>query len=135
MDLQGAFRARLLANATLAGLVTKVAWGGLPQLTVLPYLRLTKAAPGRAWTHEGPDPLINPRVQVEIYAAAEKDLGPIAAALQGEMERLDRTTAAGWLFLPPATILTDLWSGAEDLEGGGVAYRATHDYSFWAAPV
>ena len=134
MDLQGAYRARLLANGALAGLVTKIAWGGLPQATVLSYLRLTKAGAGRSWTHSGPDPLVNPRVQVDVYAATEAALGPIGAALQGEMERLDRVTVGGWQFLPPGIIINEIWQGPEDLIGGGTAYRLIHEYSLWASP-
>lgn len=134
MNLQEAYRARLLANATLAGLVTKIAWGGLPQKTLLPYLRLAKAGAGRAWTHSGPDATVSPRVQIDIYAANERDLIPITEALQAEMERLDRTTAGGWTFYPPGLIENDIWPGAEDMTGGGTAYRAIHEYTLWAAP-
>lgn len=134
MDLQAAYRARLLANATLAGLVTKVAWGGLPQKTLLSYLRLTKAGAGRAWTYAGADPSVSPRVQIDIYSEFERDLGPIATALQAEMERSDRVTIGGWTFYPPGFIENDVWSGPEDMTGGGQAYRAMHEYTFWAAP-
>lgn len=134
MDLQAAFRARLLANGTFAGLVTKVAWGGIPQTTALPYIRLTKSGAGREWTHAGPNPLVRPRVQIDVFAANERSLGPIAEALQAEMERLDTVTAGGWAFLPPGLIEIDEWTGDEDLTGGGRAYRLIHEYTFYAQP-
>jgi hypothetical protein len=134
MDLQAAFRARLLTNTTFAGLVTKVAWGGVPEKTSLPYIRLTKSSAGREWTHEGPNPLVNPRVQIDVFAASERDLGPIAAALQDEMERLTPVDAGGWTFLPPGVIELDEWPGVDDMNGGGQAYRVIHDYRFYAQP-
>lgn len=134
MDLRGALRARLLANATISGLVTKVAWGGLPEKTTLPYIRLTKAAPGQDWTHEGPDPLERPWVQIDIYAGLTANIGTIADAVQAEMQRLTDTTIGGWTFKPPASLVSDQGPEVEDLTCGGQGLRVTHDYRFWACP-
>lgn len=135
MDLQAAFRARLLANATIASLSGgRVSWGDRPTSTALPAAVLTKVSPGRGWTHEGPDPLVNPRVQIDLYGASFAQIGPIAAALQAEMERDDAVTVGGWTFHPPGMLQIDQWPGPEDLLGGGKAYRIMHDYSFWARP-
>lgn len=134
MTLPGALRARLLANATFAGLINKIAWGGLPQGTTLPYVKLTKVAPGRDWTHEGPIALVNPHAQIDIWAATDVAAQAIADALQAEMERLTRITVGGWEFLPPALLEGDRGPDVEDLTGGGKAYRIMHDYSFWARP-
>jgi hypothetical protein len=135
MDLQAAFRARLLGNPTIANLTGgRISWGDRPSSTGLPAIVLTKVSPGRAWTHEGADPMVNPRVQVDIYGATFASVGPIAAAVQAEMEREDRATVGGWKFVPPALLENDVWPGPEDLIGGGKAYRVMHDYSFWAQP-
>lgn len=134
MTLPGAFRARLLANAPLAGLVSKIAWGGLPQSTALSYMRLTKVSPGREWTHEGPIALVNPRVQIDVWASTDVGAQAIADALQAEMERLTPVTVGGWTFRPPGMILLDNGPEVEDLAGGTSAYRIIHDYRFWAQP-
>lgn len=134
MTLPGALRARLLANATIAGLVNKIAWGGVPQGTTLPYVRLSKVAPGRDWTHDGPIALVNPRFQADIWAATDVSAQAIADALQAEMERMTSVTIGGWKFCPPASIQLDQGPDPDDLAGGGQAYRILHDYSIWAQP-
>lgn len=135
MDLQSAFRSRLKANTTITGLVsTRIDWGDRPSVTGLPAIVLTKVGAGRAWTHAGPDPMVNPRVQIDIFGATVAAISPVVTAIQAEMERLDRATFGGWQFLPPALIENDIWAGPEDLIGGGKAYRVTQDYSFWARP-
>lgn len=134
MTLPGALRARLLANATLAGLVSKMAWGGLPQGSTLPYVRLTKVAPGQEWTHEGPITLVNPRVQIDAWAATDVAAQAIADALQAEMQRLTPVTIGGWTFYPPGWLQSDTGPDVEDLTGGGKGYKVMHDYSFWAKP-
>jgi hypothetical protein len=135
MDLQSAFRARLKANATITALVgTRVDWGDRPSSSALPAIVLTKVSPGREWTHGGPDPLVNPRVQIDIFGASTAQISPIASALQSEMEREDDVTVGGWTFHPPGMLQIDQWPGPEDLIGGGKAYRIIQDYSFWARP-
>jgi hypothetical protein len=135
MDLQAAYRARLLSNAELTSLLgQRVTWGGRPQASALPAIVLTKAAPGQDWTHAGPDPLVNPWVQADIYAADFPTAGAVSAALQGEMQRPDDVTAGGWRFEPPGMLVAEQWPGIEDLIGGGQAHRIVHDYRFWASP-
>lgn len=134
-DLQSAFRARLKA---VAGLNTptagRIEWGSRPQNTALPAIVLTKATPGREWTHDGPDALVSPLIQVDIYAASNAAAATLAAALQAELERSDRVTVGGWKFLPPGLLENDRWPGPEDLPGGGQAYRISQDYRVWAHP-
>lgn len=135
MDVQAAFRARLKAVAALnTPTAGRIDWGTRPQNTALPALVLTKAAPGRDWTHTGPDVLIQPRFQIDIYAASNASAAALSTALQGEMERLTPVTVGGWTFLPPGALINDQWPGPEDLPGGGQAYRVTHDYYVWARP-
>jgi hypothetical protein len=135
VDLQLAFRARLKANSTLSELAgTRMDWGGVPQGSALPYIRLTKVAPGRDWTHDGPNPLVNPRVQLEFYGATAKQAADLAAAAQAEMERLDEVTVEGWTFLPPGQIEIEQGPEPDDLPGGITVYRLMHDYSFFAQP-
>lgn len=134
MDLQGAFRSRLLANGAISSLANKIAWGGLPEKTQLPYIRLTKVFPGREWTHDGPNALVNPRVQIDIFGVSSAQSSALAAAVQAEMERLSEVTAGGWTFVPPGTIEIENGPDPEDLSGGGQAYLTIHDYSFFAHP-
>lgn len=132
MDLQGAFRARLLANATIASASGgKIAWD---ERTGPKAIALYKVAPGRAWTHEGPNPLIQPRVQIDCYGGTRGEAQASADAVQAEMERLDAVIVGGWTFLPPAFLNLDISREPQDLPGGGKAYLVTQDYSFWAQP-
>lgn len=135
MDLQAAFRARLVANTTINSLTGgRVAWGGRPQGAALPAIVLTKAAPGQDWTHGGTDGLIRPWVQFDIWSATYPSGAAIAAAVQSEMQRLTDVTAGGWVFKAPGELVGDQWPGPEDLPGGGTAYRVIQDYRFWAQP-
>ena len=132
MDIEGAFRARLLANTTINTLSGgKVAWD---ERTGLPGIALSKVAPGRSWTLEGPNELIQPRVQIDCFGDTRANAQALANAVQAEMERLDATTLGGWAFLPPGIINVDLSRTPEDLAGGGKVYLVTQDYSFWAQP-
>ena len=136
MDLQAAFRARLLADATINTLTGgRVSWGGRPQGSALPAIVLTKAAPGRDWTFNGPDALVQPWVQIDVWSATQPSGAAVVAAVQAEMERLDNVTAGGWKFQPPGFLVNDQWPGPEDLPSGGIAYRVSQDYRFWASPV
>jgi hypothetical protein len=135
MDLQAALRARLKAVAALnTPTGGRIDWGTRPVNTGLPALVLTKVAPGQEWTHEGPNALVRPWVQVDIWAASGLDAATLAGALQAEMQRLDPVTVGGWLFLPPGTLENDQWPGPEDLDGGGRAHRVIHEYRFYAQP-
>ena len=132
MGLQGALRARLLANATInTASGGKVAWD---ERTGLPGIALYKVAPGRAWTHDGPNPLVNPRVQIDCYGSTPAQAQALASAVQTEMERLDPLTAGGWTFMPPGQINVDISREPQELPGGTKAYLVTQDYSFWAQP-
>lgn len=135
MDLQAAFRARLLANATI-NLLTggRVSWGGRPQGASLPAIVLTKAAPGRDWTFAAPDPLEQPWVQIDVWGSTVPSAAGVISAVQAEMERLDTVTVGGWKFQPPGVLVNDQWPGPEDLPGGTTAFRIMHDYRFWACP-
>lgn len=132
MSLQTALRARLLANSTVATASgSKIAWD---ERTGLPAAVLSKVAPGRGWTHEGPNPLVQPRVQIDSYGSTRAQAQALADAVQAEMERTDSVTAGGWTFHPPAILNVDLSRTPEDLPGGGKAYLVTQDYTFWAQP-
>lgn len=135
MDLQDAFRSRLLASGALTALVDdRVYWSKRPQNAALPALVLTKVAAGQEWTHDGPDPTVNPWVQIDIYAETLPSASVIASALMAEMQRIDAVTVEGWKFFPPAILATEQWPEADSPPKGGTIYRVTHDYRFWAAP-
>lgn len=132
MSLQGALRARLLANAGVAAASgSKVAWD---ERTGLPGVVLSKVSPGQSWTHDGLNPLVQPRVQIDSYGATRTQAQDLADAVQEEMQRTSATTVGGWEFLPPAILNVDLSREPEDLPGGGKAYLVTQDYTFWAQP-
>jgi hypothetical protein len=133
MSLKGAFLARLKASTVSTLVAGRITWGGRPETGKLPAIVLSKVAPGREWTHEGPNPLVNPWVQVDIWGPSDT-VTPIAEALQIEMERLDDATAGGWTFKPPAMLVGDQGPAPEDLTGGGQAYRIIHEYRFYAQP-
>lgn len=97
--MRTALRTRLLADATLAGLLGQnVAWDDRPRAGGLPALMLTQIAPGRDYTHDGPDGLDFPWVQFDLFAESAQSIDAIATALLAEME--SGATAGGVRFHP-----------------------------------
>lgn len=135
LDLEDAYRARMLAVPGMAELVGG-RWGGFgdrPQRGGMPAVGTIVVVPGEIWTHEGVNPLAGPRVQIDVWAETAELVRVICRLIRAEMQRTDRVTAGGWVFLPPAECIIDERS-KEPLPGGDPIFRNLFDYSFFAKP-
>lgn len=75
MDMEGALRARLLADATVAGIVgTRIYWEDRPQSSALPAITLSLPVDGRDQHMGGFQTVRDVQVQIDIWATlyAEK---------------------------------------------------------------
>jgi hypothetical protein len=135
LDLEDAFRARMLAVAGMADLIGG-RWGGFgdrPQRGGMPAVGTLLVWPGEIWTHEGVNSLASPRVQIDVWAETADPVRAISRLIRTEMARTDRVTAGGWVFLPPAMCMIDERS-KEPLAGGDPIFRNLFDYSLFAKP-
>lgn len=137
---------RLLAVAEIAALVgDRVSWFELARpdpgdtwSAALPAILLTNAAPGQSWTHQGPNALINPRVQIDVYSEIDGTTEALADLIKAEMQRLDEVVAGDTRFLPPAPI--HIWNPHKDQIAGTEALPGVPvfcwliDLSFFCQP-
>ena len=96
--MRRALRTLLKASPDVVAAVgAKVAWGAQAQGTVAPYLTLHRIGGARSQTTDGPDGIIESRVQADSWGktAAEAEAGALAviAALNGHRDETFRHIA------------------------------------------
>jgi len=131
--MRGDLRARIEADEAVAALVGgAVSWFERKRGDSFPCVVLNTIDPGRDYDHKGPDPLENPRVQIDCYGVTAAQADRLSLAVRAVMERAE--TRGG----------TQFWGGflesensfAEgELDGGQRVYRISHDYTFLFKPV
>jgi hypothetical protein len=85
--MQTALRARLLADATIAGLVgSRVDWGLRPQAKALPAITLTLVPSPRDYHMGGAQVTQHYRVQVDCWATTYKGAHDLREAVIAELE-------------------------------------------------
>jgi hypothetical protein len=96
--MQAALRSRLLADATIAGLVgTRVDWGLRPQGKPLPAIRLTKIPTPRAYHMGGAQNTQQFRVQADCYGATYKASHDLRAAVIACLEAAESPFQASFV--------------------------------------
>lgn len=78
-------RALLLADAGVAALTGRVAWGERPQGSALPAIVLTRVSGLPAYHMEGRATLVQTRVQADCWAATYADAWAVGAALDARL--------------------------------------------------
>lgn len=126
MPMEEALVARLVAAATPAG--ERISWFGRQRGDALPAGVLFKVSPGEDWTHEGPDGLLHPRVQIDSYAATETDAAALSRAIHAEMQ-LQRTV--GGVTFYPAQLAGEQWIDEGEQDGGDPLFRVSQDFQFY----
>lgn len=82
-----AFRSRLAADATVAGLVGTAVYGGeAPQDATPPFVTLQLISAPRQYTLAGSNGHAQPRVQVDCWAASLLDAAALADAVTAALE-------------------------------------------------
>jgi hypothetical protein len=126
MAMEEALVARLKAAT---GVPSKVAWFERPREGGLPCVTLQEVSAGEDWTHDGPDGLDSPRVQMDCWATTGTAAMAAARALKAEMERTDTVTVGGWIFHPASLELKR--ATIDELDGGTKVFRVQQDFEFY----
>jgi hypothetical protein len=122
---------RLQAVAGLAPVAPRIAWlerkrSATPEF---PALVLTLIAPGREYTHSGPDGLDRAWVQFDFYGQSATQLWALFAALQAAIEAPTPVDVGGTRF-HIAMLNNKRHPEPEDLAGGGRVFRLRADFQF-----
>jgi len=129
---------RLEALANAIGLPTEVSWWELPPGLWDRACLLTPASADDLWTHEGVNPLAEPRVQIDWYCALQSEASALWEACKAELQRMDPVTVGGTVFLPPCVLNLKMFDtdqiGGTDSAPGRKVYRAMQDFSFFTQP-
>lgn len=129
MPMEEDLVARLTGDAAVAAIVgQRVSWFGRQRGDGFPALVLSKISPGREWTHDGPDELDRPRVQIDAYSDDPDEALALSRAVRAEMET---TADVGDTRFHPAMIDTDQLVDDGELDGGQPLFRAVQDYQFY----
>lgn len=124
--METALENRLAAAGPIAALGAGVSWDDRPPQ--VPWVTLTKVAPGREYTHSGPDNLDNPRVQFDCWAGTKTERAALAKAVRDEMETagtFDQTR------FDAAFLEAEFSTRDEDLPGQQAVFRTTLDFTFY----
>ena len=127
MEMQGALRARILADAGVSALAgTKVTWVTRPQSSTLPAVVLQTISDGRPQHLKGFNALRDTRVQIDCWAAtydASKQLSEavIAAAVP-------QNTSNGIIF---NRAMVDAVDDGGEVVGTAFIYRVRVDLIIW----
>jgi len=135
MDLIGAVRARLRADAAVTAIVTaetgRIAVVTRPQAGKLPAITLQTISQPRAETMKGLETLRFARVQVDCWATSSVEASRLADAAVAALQ--PRAAAEGWSFLPASVEgPRDL---GEEVAGLGFVHRKSIDFRIRARPV
>ena len=129
MAMEEALIARLAGAAGIAALAgSRISWAGRVRGDPLPCLVLHLIAPGRAWSHDGPDGLDHPRVQFDAWAATLDDALALARAVRGEMEQ---AASQDGVTFHPAMLASAQWTDEGEQDGGSPLFRASQDFQFY----
>jgi hypothetical protein len=124
--------ARLLAAPAVAALAgTRGAWNERPERDALPSFTLTLVTPGRDYTHDGPDPLQGPAVQVDCWGDTPDDAKALADAITAAIEP---PATAGATAFRHAFLTTGFDAPVEDLDGGVRVHRRVLQFTIWHQP-
>lgn len=135
MGMEEALVARLKASAFLNMVAEQnIAFFERPRAGALAAITLTNVTPGVAWTNDGPDTLVIPRIQFDAWGSTKTEVAAVARGIRSEMERLDRVIAGGWEFFPPGLLEMERQS-IEPLDGTTGVFRWMQDFTFSGAPV
>ncbi len=128
--MKAALVSRLTASSFIAAVASPaIAWDERPRTDNVPSILLTLISSGRAYTHEGPDGVDEPRIQCDLWDTNWERLQLLAEGLIKEMERQPYVESGAVRFWP-AFVELEQNAPPEDLEGGTRLYREIIDFGF-----
>lgn len=116
------------AIADLAG--DRISWFARVRGDAGPAVVLNVISAGRMWTHDGPDGLDHPRLQVDSYGETELQAVALARAVRTELEQAADVALPGgvvWRF-HPAMQDGEGWAHEGEQDGGAPLFRVSRDY-------
>lgn len=129
MAMKEALVARLTGAAPIAAFVgSKVSWGGFQRGDVPNAIALFMIFPGEDWTHDGPDGLDRPRVQIDCRSTAADTAEAMAKAVRDEMRQL---VEVGGIRFHQGMRDGEETNDDGEQEGGGALFRVSQDFLFY----
>jgi hypothetical protein len=129
--MEEALIARLNAVAAVAAAGAAVAWDERPRSDGAPSIVLTLVSEGRDYTHDGPDGLDFPWVQIDFWGADAAALVPLRDAVIAEFES---ATDVDGIRFHAGFLESSRSSAPETLDGGVTLHRRFIEVSFhWEA--
>jgi len=121
-------RARLLADAELAGLVAaRVSWGARPRMDALPSVCLHLISGVRNYHLGGSSELVQSRVQADCWAATYADATAVSRAVVADLSGLrEPAMRVQGAFVVDERDLADEGSAADE-----ILYRVSVDLMIW----
>lgn len=127
MPLEEALVERMVDLGSAAG--DRVSWFLAARGDAPPRIVLSKVAVGEEWTHDGPDGLDRPLVQMDLYGRSDTDVVALGRAVRAEMRE---AREVGGVRFHPATLEDESPGGDNgEEEGGEPLFHLRQDYSFY----
>lgn len=124
MPIEEALAARLTAALGDA----RVSSFGPNRGDAYPKTVFNEISPGEEWTHEGPNSIARPRVQMDHYGRTRSEVTARARAAKAEMRVA--ATVAGVRF-EPAQCDGERWIDEGEQDGGQPLFRISQDFLFY----
>lgn len=128
--MKQALRAHLLADPGIAALVDRrIAWAARPREAQLPSIALHRIDGVRDYTMAAPSGLVTARVQVDCWAATNKEASAISDAVRGALSGL-RDTVGGVDF-QGVFLELEIDYSEESAAPDELLHRVSSDYLIW----
>lgn len=129
MAMEEALVERLTESAPISAYAgQRVSWFWFQRGDTGTRIALTMVSPGENWTHEGPDGLLHPRIQVDCRAETASAAVALARAVTAEMHQA--ADVAGVRF-HPAQKVGERFVDEGEQDGGLHFYRVSLDFLFY----
>lgn len=129
MAMEEALVTRMTGAAPIAALAaTRVSWFWFQRNDAGTRIALSMISPGENWTHEGPDGLLHPRVQIDCRAETATVALALARAVTSEMH--EAAEVSGVRF-HPAQKIAERFVDEGEQDGGKHFYRVSLDFLFY----
>ena len=120
---------RLTGVAGISAIVgAQVSWFWFQRGETGGRIALSMISPGESWTHEGPDGLPHPRVQIDCR---HEDPDTLAALKRLVVAEMQTESIAGGTKFHPAELAGEQGVNEGEQDGGLHSYRASLDFIFY----
>ncbi len=129
MAIEEALVTRLTGASAISAIAgDRVSWFWFQRGDTGGRIALTKVSPGESWTHDGPDGLPHPRVQIDCRADDADSALALSKAVIAEMHE---AADVGTVRFHPAALQREQMIDEGELEGGTRSFRVSLDFLFY----